>query len=50
MEVWERFTILFLSTSMMKLAFRPFEINSNLYFTQNWDGEISHKFTYRFNY
>ena len=28
---------------MMKLAFRPIEINGNLYFTQNWDGEISQK-------
>ena len=35
---------------MMKLAFGQIEINGNLYFTQNWDSEISQKFTHRFNY
>ena len=34
---------------MMKLAFRHIEINGNLYFTKNWDSEISQKFTHRFN-
>ena len=31
----------------MKLAFRPIEINGNLYFMQNWDSEISQKSTHR---
>ena len=26
----------------------PIEINGNLYFTQNWYGEISQKFTHSF--
>ena len=27
----------------------PIEINGNLYFTQNWYGETSQKFTHSFN-
>ena len=27
----------------------PMELNDNLYFTQNWYGETSYKFTYSFN-
>ena len=34
---------------MIKLVFRPIEINSNLYFTLHWDGEISQNFTLCFS-
>ena len=31
---------------MMELAFRHIEINSNFYFSQYWDGEISQNFIF----
>ena len=34
-DIWKRFTMLFLSIWILKLAFKPIEINGNLYFTQN---------------
>ena len=37
--------LVYLSIWKMKLAFRPIEINRNLYFTQHWDNETSHNFT-----